>query len=354
MKITVIAYTRRAGAVAKKLCAALPGAKGWIFERERIEGLQPFRDGSELVFDAFAHKDPLIFVCAAGIAVRLIAPYVRSKATDPPVLVIDEGGHFVISLLSGHMGGANGLARRCAALLGAQPVITTATDVQERFAVDIFALENHLIISDMRAAKNVSASVVNDRPVYIRCESGCVSMMEVPAGLRVGRPHEPEDWEIVISPFTREDRSRTLRLIPQQIVLGIGCRRGIDESSIEQAVTKVLAAASIDPRAIACAASIDLKKNETGLVRFARKMRIPFKTFSGEELMQVPGTFSGSAFVQEVTGADNVCERSAVCAACAMAKDGGGRLLIGKQKMDGVTVAAAAIPVTLMTGETKA
>lgn len=275
MKITVIAYTRRAGAVAKKLCAALPGAKGWIFERERIEGLQPFRDGSELVFDAFAHKDPLIFVCAAGIAVRLIAPYVRSKATDPPVLVIDEGGHFVISLLSGHMGGANGLARRCAALLGAQPVITTATDVQERFAVDIFAMENHLIISDMRAAKNVSASVVNDRPVYIRCESGCVSMMEVPAGLRVGRPHEPEDWEIVISPFTREDRSRTLRLIPQQIVLGIGCRRGIDESSIEQAVTKVLAAASIDPRAIACAASIDLKKNETGLVRFARKMRIP-------------------------------------------------------------------------------
>lgn len=353
MKIMVIAYTKRAAATAQRLCRALPGAQGYVFEKEQACGLKPFRNGSELVFDAFAHRDALIFVCAAGIAVRLIAPFVRSKVTDPPVIVIDEAGQFVISLLSGHLGGANGLTRRCAAILGARPVITTATDVQERFAADIFALENNLTIADMQAAKDVSAATVNGRPVYISCESGCVTMPAVPAGLRAGIAPEPADWQVSITPFTGSDRGRTLRLIPKQIVLGIGCRRGAGLDAVESAVTGVLAKFRIDPRSAACLASIDLKENETGLVRLARKWNIPFLTFSAEELMAVPGEFAGSAFVQEVTGADNVCERSAMCAARGMKGGGSSRLMIHKQKRDAVTVAAAIVPVTLTAGEEK-
>ena len=107
-----------------------------------------------------AGKEGVIFVGACGIAVRSIAPYIAGKKTDPAVLVIDECGKFVIALLSGHLGGANELALRCAGYLKAVPVVTTATDLHSRFAVDVFAKKNGCAIFHMKAAKEASAALL--------------------------------------------------------------------------------------------------------------------------------------------------------------------------------------------------
>lgn len=113
----------------------------------------------------FACSDALIFVGAAGIAVRAIAPQVKQKTEDPAVVVVDELGRYAISLLSGHLGGANLLARAVAGVIRAEAVITTATDINERFSVDTFAKDNGLYIEDMKLAKEISAAVLRDEKI---------------------------------------------------------------------------------------------------------------------------------------------------------------------------------------------
>ena len=113
----------------------------------------------------FSEKNAMIFIGAAGIAVRAAAPWIRDKFADPPVIVIDETARFVIPLLSGHVGGANELACELAAFLGAVPVITTATDRNGLFAVDLFAAGNGLVLTDRKMAREISARILEGKTV---------------------------------------------------------------------------------------------------------------------------------------------------------------------------------------------
>ena len=274
----------------------------------------------------FEEADALIFCCASGIAVRGIAPHVRSKTTDPAVIVTDELGHFVIPLLSGHIGGANELASYIAEKLGSVPVITTATDIHGLFAVDVFATKNHLKIKSMKLAKDVSAELLSGEPIGFRSDIPVEG--DLPKGLTEGEA----SIGICISREEKEPFERTLRLVPQSYAAGLGCRRDKDPAELEEFFLRMLSENGITSDEIRCIASIDLKKNEEALRRLSEKYKVPFLCFTAEELMKAEGSFSSSSFVADTTGVDCVCERAAVTA-------GAKELVVRKKAENGMTFA---------------
>ena len=282
----------------------------------------------------FNSQNALLFIGASGIAVRAIAPYVKDKLKDPAVLVMDEAGRFVIPLLSGHYGGANELAKKLAEKLGATAVLTTATDVNGLFAIDVFARRNHLVICNRNGIKAVSSAILSGEKVTIAISGAHqgrlpeeLALVSYPASGRAS---------VIVSPFTKDADRADLQLCPGAYSIGIGCRRGKSLTEIEDAIEKQLQEAGIRRESLAALASINLKKEEAGLLQYAKKHHLPFQTFSEEELKRIPGEFTASAFVQEQVGVDNVCERAAL-AACGE----GGRLIIKKQAENGITVAIA-------------
>lgn len=292
--------------------------------------------------ESFSRDDALVFVGACGIAVRAIAPYVRDKFHDPAVVCVDEAGQFVIPLLSGHVGGANRLAETIAAGIGAVPVVTTATDVEKKFAVDVFAKDHGLVITDRKLAKEISADILAGEPVGVFSDFGSLAGKTIPAGLFRERICKRNIW---ITVSGREKRGipadRVLRLIPRCTALGIGCKRGTPVEKIRAAVENAMERNGIDLRSVFAVASIDIKRQEQGIIDFTKERQVPFLTFSSEELNGQPGEFSESEFVRKTTGTGNVCERSAVAACRLGVKASDCRILFRKEAGDGVTVAAA-------------
>lgn len=319
---SVLSFTDAGEALARRIAAALEG-------EYETELLRPAGRLMESVSERFHRRDALIFVGACGIAVRAVAPHAAAKTSDPAVVVADERGSFVISLLSGHMGGANDLARRLAASLGAVPVITTATDVNGRFSVDSWAKKQGLVIDSMATAKRFSAAILRgDLPVC----SDLPLEGALPPGLYAG-----DEGELGVCVSWRERRpfGETLLLIPRVLHLGIGCRRGTEASDIRAAVDRVFAENGLRPEAVRAVASIDVKSDEAGLLAFAASLGAETEFYSAEELRAVPGDFTPSEFVKQTVGVDNVCERAAV-------KSAGGKLIVKKTGGGGVTVAVAA------------
>lgn len=344
-RIVTIAYSRQGGEISFSLLQGLRErgycCDGYLFEKYRKEGLFAFGRAENIIAACFRQSSGIIFVCAMGIAVRQICGFIQSKQTDSAVLVVDEMGKFVIPVLSGHLGGANELARECAELTGAVPVITTATDLHGRFAVDVFAVKNHLVIDDMKLAKSVSADILNSQTISVYLEECYVTVKPDGTELKlISKKNNQGKAGIVISPYCQQKGTGALHLIPSQVILGVGCRKGISASDVESAVADVMKEYQIDWRAVCCVCTIDIKKEELGLLEFCRRRELPLQTFNREELAKQEGEFTGSTFVQDITGVDNVCERSAMAG-------GGERLIVPKQKREGVTVAAAVFRVGL-------
>ncbi len=336
MRIAVVSLTEKGRVISEKITADLAqhSALRYCFRKHCDGNSRAFDKLGELVKTLFSENDGIIFVCACGIAVRVIAPLVESKVSDPAVVVVDDMGRFAISLLSGHIGGANRLAEITAAAVGAQPVITTSTDAGGIFSPDSFAAANDLIISDMGAAKAVAAALTNGDKVALLSRFHLKNKPEIFC--------ENANVGICISRMEEKPFPLTLCLIPRNIVLGIGCKKGTSCETISVFVKKKLDEAGIDIRRVSVVASIDLKKDEKGLLGFCKSLGAEFFTFTAAELSQIQGEFTASAFVSSVTGVDNVCERSAIAIAGA-----GGELILRKQAENGVTVAAAELPVEL-------
>lgn len=333
MRIAVVSLTEKGRVISEKIAANLAQHRvsRYCFHNHCDSDSHAFDKLGELVKTLFSENDGIVFVCACGIAVRVIAPLVESKLSDPAVVVVDDMGRFAISLLSGHLGGANRLAEITAAAIGAQPVITTSTDVGGVFSPDSFAAANDLIISDMGAAKAIAAALTNGENVALLSQ---ISLKNKPKIFC-----ENADKGIFISAAEEKPFPLTLNLIPRNIVLGIGCKKGTSCGTISDFVKSKLNGADIDIRRVCAVASIDLKKDETGLLDFCKSLDVELRTFTAEQLKSVKGEFTASAFVSSVTGVDNVCERSAVMM--------GGALILRKQAENGVTVAAAELPVEL-------
>lgn len=349
MELGMISFTAGGAALLRRLAVRLRAqgvpCRGYVPKRYwtdemGAEGIEASGKGGAGCFAErmFASGTPMLFVGAAGIAVRAIAPWVRDKMSDPAVLVMDEAGRFVIPILSGHVGGANELARLIGDCCGAVPVITTATDVNHVFAVDVFAARNQLAITDREAARHIAMDLLEGREVGFFDRCGGVK----PGWLPAGCAGKPCGRNICIG--VGEDPGipgENLLLVPRAVALGIGCRRGIAVGTLRTFVDDALGRAGIRPEAVACVASIDVKRDEEAIIELASERGWEFFTYSAEELERVPGEFSESAFVRGTVGVGCVCERAAVAAAM------GGRLLFGKQAGSGATVAAALRPIRL-------
>ena len=329
MTTAVIAFTRRGTALGRSLADALGGTLHVPARFAPEVGAEAYSSLEGWTAWAWARADALVFVGAAGIAVRAIAPHVRDKFSDPAVVSVDEAGRFVVPLLSGHVGGANELARRVAALTGGQAAVSTATDVNGLFAVDVWARERGMAITDRVLAKEVSAALLEGRPVGFASDFG----HPCPEGLTTG----PAELGVWITDRTGEGPfPRALRLVPRSLILGIGCRRGTPMETIEDLVIQELNRLKLSFTVVRSVASIDVKKDEQGLLRFAKEYSLPIHFYSAEKLLQVKGDFTPSAFVAKTVGVDNVCERAAVL------DSDEGKLLLRKTSKNGVTLAIAA------------
>ena len=338
MKISIICFTLTGQQTGEKLKKALEKQKHAVFLYAKSKYIPDSIKVStkEWAGEQFESADGIIFIGATGIAVRSIAPYVASKKTDPAVLVTDECGKFVISLLSGHLGGANELALQAAEALHAVPIVTTATDLEGKFAVDVFAKKNNCHIFRMKEAKEVSAALLAGEKVGFYSEFPWEG--ELPDGLVncCGlRDEISSETDLAAMEAKLESASdlfpkvgiavtihknctpflSTTHVVPQAVALGMGCRKNKEAQAVEKAAFTCLEENQIYPQAVACLASIDIKKEEPGLLALAEKMGIPFETFSSEELLGVKGEFTASSFVSRTVGVDNVCERSSLKAA---------------------------------------
>ncbi len=316
-----IAFTQRGAALMETLRSAL-GGEGAFSRQEADFSLHRWTEAR------FSQREALFFVGAVGIAVRAVAPFVKSKATDPAVVVVDEAGHFVIPLLSGHLGGANALAKEVAALCGGTPVITTATDLNARFAVDLWAKRHGLAVLQPDRIKLVSGKLLAGETV--RLYSPWPISGPCPAG--VLRTEERDGADVIVDIHPAPGKG--LQLVPRLCSLGLGCRRGVSQREIEAVFALFCRERDLLPEAIRDAASIDRKADEAGLLAFCRDRGWAIRFFSAEALHAAPGSFTPSIFVRETVGVDNVCERSAVLAS-------GGRLIEKKYAADGVTLALA-------------
>lgn len=344
----MICFTERGAWVCRRLfhklketgeeCEAII-PKRFLREEWKKEGLKEREEEflSQWTGKMFAEKRAMIFVSATGIAVRAIAPWIRDKMTDPPVVTVDEGAQFVIPLLSGHVGGANELARHIADWLEAVPVITTATDVNGKFAVDLFASAYHMTIIDRKEAKNISAAVLEGKQIGVFSD---LPIKKLPDDFVMDRWCEENICITVKDPSFPEKKASYLRLVPRAVVLGVGCRRGTDPEFMKEKVFALLKEHGIDPAAVKAIASVDVKQDEPAVLGLKQvfdgeclHQPCEQRFYTPEQLNQVPGDFKESAFVKKQIGVGNVCERSA-CAA-------GGKLLVEKQAGDGITLAAA-------------
>ena len=324
-RIAYLSFTDRGAALAEQFKATLGGEAACT---RQIESFSLSRWTAE----AFGAFDALVFVGAVGIAVRAVAPFLKSKAKDPAVVAVDECGRFAVPVVSGHLGGANDLAREISEICGAVAVITTATDANGLFAVDEWAKRQHCAVTDPHGIKAVSAKILVGQTVRV-CSEWPV---EGPCPEGVTLTDGP-DWDVRVDVRRHEGG---LCLAPKALVLGMGCRRGTPREALETAFRELCAEENLWPEAVCAAATIDLKAEEPGLLDFCAGHGWPLTTYSAKELRKAEGMFTPSAFVERTTGVDNVCERSAALSA-------GGPLLTEKHAGNGVTMALAWRPFRL-------
>lgn len=329
-KIAIVSFTPNGLKTAQRMQSTFLKPLGGIFWE--VSHFHKPQNLKEWCKQQFREQDAILFIGAMGIAVRTIAPFLESKTKDPAVLVMDEHAKYVISVLSGHIGGANELTVLLAEELGANPVITTASDVNSKIAIDVFAKKNELIISDMQKAKKVAAAIVEGMPVHFSCEG----TMDGRLPEELSAEYELAKYHIAVTPYESSDAD-VLHLIPKVFVLGIGCKKGKTAEEIENRVKEELAKYHISIHSIAEVATIDLKKTESGLLDFCKKYALPITFYTAEELREVNGDYQTSEFVSKITGVDNVCERAAM----RKAETGHSQLVIKKNGKDGVTIALA-------------
>ncbi|MCI7493362.1 MAG: cobalamin biosynthesis protein [Lachnobacterium sp.] len=344
--LSIISFTEKGAHLSLKLLDMLSeeGENAWLYTK-----CSKYRDGSinkrlryvysntdEWAKVQMSAKNGLLFIGACGIAVRAIAPWVVNKLYDSPVLVMDELGTYVIPILSGHVGGANEIAVKIAEMTGSIPVITTATDLNKSFAVDIFAKKNYLYIENKNGIAKVSSKVLRGEKINIAIEShgyGHDSRFANQIKIVDFPPKQPVD---VIITTGNCGYNADLVLRPREYVLGMGCKRDKEPEKIAGYIDQTLTALGISKNQVYAICSIDKKRDEAGFLQWSSLERIPFITYSAEELEDVEGDFEVSQFVKSQVGVDNVCERAAL-KGCGE----GGELVYRKHASDGMTIAVA-------------
>lgn len=316
MKIKIYAFTDRGRALGEKLL--------------RFSEESEFSNKSNIE-ENFKNSDALIFIGATGIAVRLIAPFIKSKTSDPAVIVIDDLGRYTISLLSGHLGGGNKLTLELSKFLNNQPVVTTASDGRNMEALDVFAKKHNLIIDDLKKMKEVMTDIVNYKRVGYFSEIAIkpfgINFIESEDFMR----EDLDSW-VIISSKNIETFKKQMRLIPKNLNIGIGCKKDTPYEKISVALKGALSEVNCDIRGIKTVATILLKSKEKGLLKLCDDLGLKLTIYEEKEINKIE-IEEPSEFVYRTTGVYAVSE--------PCAKISGGEIILRKYKKDGVTVSIA-------------
>lgn len=338
MKLAVLTVTENGVKIAGRIKGRLSDDVE-IFEPPKEEDQKPWL--MELVKDVFPKFDAMVFVSAVGIAVRALAPHLRDKTVDPAVVVVDDSGAYSISLVSGHIGGANDLARKVADAVGAMPVITTATDIAGKPAIDMFMKDLGLKTDDMTALRRISSGI-------LRGESACIF-----ADISLGRWGNMATASYSMRPLSQVKKYRkyyehvvvvvdnnpvdagkkALVLKTRRIIAGVGCKKGVTPEEVKQAIRGSLASKGLHAHNLKGIASIDIKSDEEALIKAAEHFNVGVSLYPAVELDEVAP--SRSDFVMDKVGAGGVCEPAAILASR------GGALIVPKTVYGKVTVALA-------------
>lgn len=373
MKIAIISVTTLGNNIINKLCLGLKtefeSLKVTVFNSKDKDF--NFKDSCKIAFES---SDAVIFISSTGIAVRGIAPHVVNKKSDPAVVVIDSCGKYAISLLSGHLGGANRLTTIISKILNCEAVITTATDNLEVLAPDMIALSNSLYIEDMGMAKAIAALLVEGKKVgfideedLIPCPKGysevkvkhlkvkgCSIDYSTPSSrleLLEQNSQGVEEYKntfqeaeieelsgivVVTSKESLEINERfrqlpLLRLIRRNIVLGIGCKKDFPQGKMELVVKTLLKDKNIHEKAVGTIATVSIKKEEPAILSLSKNLGVEINTFTPEEIKPIEHKYKTSDFVRKTIGVGAVCEP--VIELCK------GRVIHEKESFNGMTLA---------------
>ena len=256
---------------------------------------------------------------ASGIVIRKIASLIGTKDKDPAVLLIDEGKHFVISLLSGHLGGANELTHSLANILKLVPVITTSSDVTGKIAVDTISQKINAELEDLKSAKDVTSLIVNGQKVNIL----------LPKNVKVSDKNSADGFILV----SNKKNIEYTRIYPKNLILGIGCKKDTKAEDILSAIEDCLDKNNLDIKSVKKIATVDVKENEQGLIDATKFLNLDLEIISRDEIKKVQNQFEGSDFVEKTVGVSAVSEPVAL-----LSSTGNGKFLVMKAKYNGITI----------------
>lgn len=310
------------------------------------------------VEDIFDKYEYILFIMATGIVVRTIAPLVTSKFSDPAILVTDEKGSNIISLLSGHMGGANEMTLHISDLINSNPVITTATDINKKSSLDMIAKKlNGHIVNFRDNVLDVNAMLVNGDAVglYIDGEYNIdtrgFTVLDNSKSLESSISSDEELKKINLNTIVvisnkenlqidkyYEDKYRIIKVTPRDIVIGIGCRRDTESHLLQDSLEDFLIKNNIDINSIKEIGSIEVKKDEKSIIDLSENLNVPFRVLSVEEISQVDYLFEKSEWVKKSVGVYSVAEPVA-----HLLSDG--NVIIEKNKYKGITFSVGRLKI---------
>lgn len=321
----------------KEMCKDRIEVDIYTLDKYYVDGVKmKSSDIKELVSLVYYRYETLLFIMASGIVIRLIAPLMESKLIDPAVLVMDDKGQNIVSLLSGHIGGANQKAKELSSIIGARPIITTSSDINGKMAVDTFAQGHNLIIDNYISAKDITARIVNEEKICIineadidieedyLCENVIIDLVE-----------NINDYQGVIYISTRDNIKVNVpfvQLIPKVIVLGIGCKKDTKSQDIIEFIEQVTSQAHISVKAIKTITSVDVKRNEKGIIEVCKLLNVRFHVITRAQIAKVEELFTSSDFVKKTIGVGNVCE------ACGYISSLRGTCILKKRALKGITL----------------
>lgn len=343
-KIAILSISKNGKALGLKIKKKVSNSHLYYVKKDVVEDednvIYINKKIKEFVPKIFSEYDYIIFIMACGIVVRTIAPLIKNKFSDPAILVSDEKGKNIISLLSGHMGGANEMTLYISNLLNSNPVITTATDVNNKSSLDMIAKKLNAHIYDFRnKVLKINSMLVNDEVVNLFID-GHYNIDT--RGFNICKRDDINNLDevVVISNKKNLDfiNNNILKVVPKNIVIGIGCRKNIDKEYMINSLSDFLHKQNIDINSIKEIGSIEVKKNEEALINLSTYLNVPFKTFTAQEISKVEHLYEKSDWVKQNVGVHSVAEPVA-----HLLSDG--NLIIKKHKYNGITFSVGRINI---------
>ena len=325
MKLAFWAVTKGAGNVAReykeKLKEHLKDYEIDVFTLKKydVENTIQIENFTSNINEKFSQYDGHIFIMASGIVIRKIANLIGTKDKDPAVLLIDEGKHVVISLLSGHLGGANELTYSLANILKLVPVITTSSDVTGKIAVDTISQKINAELEDLKSAKDVTSLIVNGQKVNIL----------LPKNVKITDKNSADGFILV----SNKKNIEYTRIYPKNLILGIGCKKDTKAEDILSAMENCLDKNNLDIKSVKKIATVDVKENEQGLINAAKFLNLDLEIVSRDKIKKIQNQFEGSDFVEKTIGVRAVSEPVAL-----LSSAGNGKFLVMKEIYNGITI----------------